>query len=294
MIGLAADMPTPSLGTQSGADGAVGSGSTAFSAASGRFSAADTGATITIIDTGATVPTSYTFTVTYVSGTALTLSSAWAGTGTSALSWLVTGRGPSNAGLMYYATDGTDVPTGSLYESDGASWHTLAGPGGGSGIQFNFVNEGGWLYIIANAANPYSGSLGGYGVAIASSVGGMVWENVSDPGDMVFNNFGGETTKMLFQNSTNGGIEMDNNGDGDWNLKNNGSGQFLIEQAGGGQITINNAAGGNVLIEDIGSGNVTLKVVSGGYIILTGLPTSSAGVPSGGLYTTAGAVFQAP
>jgi hypothetical protein len=106
MMGLTENMPIPSLGTQTGADGAVAVSSTAFAAASGRFTTNDTGMTLTIVDTGATVPAVYTFTVTFVDTTHLTLGSSWAGTGTTGLSWSLTGRGPSNAGALYLATDG--------------------------------------------------------------------------------------------------------------------------------------------------------------------------------------------
>ena len=133
MIGTTADMPAPSLGTQSGSDGVVTNGSSAFTAASGRFTANDTGATITIIDQNAATPTQYVFTVTYVSATALTLSGNWAGVSSGAQTdaWVLTGRGPSNAGLTYYASDGTDAPTGTLYESDGTDWVPVSGGAGG-------------------------------------------------------------------------------------------------------------------------------------------------------------------
>ncbi len=139
MIGLAADRPDPSLGTQTGSDGAVAAASTAFTAASGRFVSANTGDTIQIIDTGASPPVVYSFTVTFVSGTALTLSSGWAGTGTSDLSWSLQGQGPSNAGLSYLSSDASEFAV-----SDGTAWHS------GSGWRFNVDNEGGSGYVQFN------------------------------------------------------------------------------------------------------------------------------------------------
>lgn len=130
MIGTFADMPTPSLGTQSGADGAVSG--TAFSAASGRFTAADTGMTLQVIDTGASPPVVYSFTVTFVDATDLTISSSWVGTGTSALSWSLLGRGPSNAGLRYFASD-----TSVEYQSTGTVWLQVAASG--SGLPYCFA-----------------------------------------------------------------------------------------------------------------------------------------------------------
>lgn len=125
MIGTLLSRPIPSVGTQSGPDGAV-SGSD-FTATSGQFTLPNTGDTITITDTGATTPVTYQFTVTYVSGTELTLSGSWAGTGTSGLPWVLSGQGPSNAGLSYFATDGTDNPSGTLYHSTGTDWLPVAG-----------------------------------------------------------------------------------------------------------------------------------------------------------------------
>jgi hypothetical protein len=125
MIGLTANMPNPSLGTQSGADGAVADSSTAFSAASGQFTANDTGTTITITDTGASPPALYSFTVTFVDATDLTLSSDWMGTGTTDLPWVLSGREPSNAGMFYLATDGAPAPGNpTLYKID---YHAVQG-----------------------------------------------------------------------------------------------------------------------------------------------------------------------
>lgn len=151
MLGTLANLPAASLGTQTGSDGAVGSGSTAFTAASGRFASANTGDTIQIVDTGASPPAVYSFTVTYVSATALTLSSAWAGTGTSALSWTLLGPGPSNEGLRYFATD-AEVE----YQSIGTDWLQV----GALGWRFDTDNEGGWGFLRSNA--PITGIGGGY------------------------------------------------------------------------------------------------------------------------------------
>ena len=96
MIGLTANMPAPSLGAQSGPDGAVSG--TAFTSATGRFTSANTGNTIQITDTGATPPVQYQFTVTFVSATALTLSGSWAGTGTSSLPWVLSRAGAVERG----------------------------------------------------------------------------------------------------------------------------------------------------------------------------------------------------
>ena len=125
MIGTVANMPPATAGTQSGADGAASG--TAFTAASGQFTAVNTGDTILITDTGASsAPFVYSFTVTYVDATSLTLDSSWAGVASSGLPWVLSGSAPSNAGLTYYATDGTDSPTGSLYQSDGTQWIPIA------------------------------------------------------------------------------------------------------------------------------------------------------------------------
>lgn len=170
MIGLLADMPAPSLGTQTGADGAVASSSTAFSAASGRFTAANTGGTLQVIDTGASPPVVYSFTVTYVDATHLTLGSGWAGTGTSSLSWVLSGQGPSNAGLMYFATDGS----------------------GGGGIQFDTNNVGDWLDITATGMD---GS--GYGMSFTTTTKGMQFNSATQ----FF--FGGEYLTGHFTSTTN-------------------------------------------------------------------------------------------
>ena len=157
MIGLTADMPAPSLGTQSGSDGAVAHSSTAFTAASGRFAAVNTGDTILIIDSATN--TTVERTVTFVSSTALTLSSAWPATiggtptATSVLSWVLSGQGPSNAGMLYLATDGP---------ADTA-------------IRFNTDNIGGWLDITTNDVD---GS--GYGFHFADqSGGGILFESTT-------------------------------------------------------------------------------------------------------------------
>jgi hypothetical protein len=127
MVGPTANMPDPSLGTQSGSAGVV-SGTT-FTDTTAQFSSPDTGTTITISDNGVTPPVLYSFTVTYVSANQLTLSSAWLGTGSSDLSWSLTGRGASNAGLTYYATDMRDTPGGTLYQSTGTQWLPVASSG---------------------------------------------------------------------------------------------------------------------------------------------------------------------
>lgn len=142
-IGTIADRPNPSLGSQSGADGAVAHTSTAFTAASGQFTTNDTGMTLKLQDSATNTVEQYT--VTYVSATALTLSAAWPATisgtptATTVLSWVLSGREPSNAGLLYHATDGTDTATGTTYESDGTQWVPVSSSGGAGPARIAWV-----------------------------------------------------------------------------------------------------------------------------------------------------------
>lgn len=196
MQGVVADMPDPSLGTQSGSDGAVTG--TAFTSASGHFTAANTGDTILLVDTGATTPVVYTFTVTFVSTTALTLSSAWAGTGTTVLPWTLSGSGPSNKGMLYHATDGTDSPTGTLYRSDGTQWTPIGGLSSGcspftpwidwgpTSVDVSVVSSGG----CATSSPP------------SSQIKGLVWSCGSDDPTTATSMITGRVTISLSSNGS--------------------------------------------------------------------------------------------
>jgi hypothetical protein len=52
----------------------------------------------------------------------------------------------------------------------------------------------------------------------------------------------------------------------------------------------------SLLINTSGSGDITLATSAGGgqYLIITGLPTSSAGLPSGAVYSNAGVLTIVP
>ncbi len=125
MIGTLANRPDPSPGTTSGSDGVVTHGFNLFQSASANFYSLNTGDTIQITDTIASPPVIYSFTVTFLTFSGLDLSSNWMGnstTGTVKFPWVLTGRGPSNAGLHYYANDAGSGAVGTLFESDGVQW----------------------------------------------------------------------------------------------------------------------------------------------------------------------------
>lgn len=129
MVGTVANMPPATAGSQSGSDGVVSGGGATFTSVTGQFTTVSTGDTITIYDTNATTsPFTYESVVTFVSSTVLTLTTPYAGSATSVLPWVLTGSAPSNAGLTYFATDGTDPATGTLYQGDGSQWIPIASP----------------------------------------------------------------------------------------------------------------------------------------------------------------------
>lgn len=306
MIGTLADRAVPSLGTQTGADGAVTG--TAFTAASGRFTTNDTGMTLTAMDTGVSPPVAYTFTVTYVSPTALTLSSFWTGVATSSLSWVLTGRGPSNAGLAHISA-GTNPGGGPLFVSDGTDWVQGA-------VGFNFDNEGGYFSVITNSTNPgslpFSGSLvladlggsgfqelGTHGILIYEDHSGafpnLTWTGVTVAPDPIFIahttsglsagvitiQFAGTTGDFVsFTDIASGNAEyarVSSNGLGVSDVVDLGNGidftdnsgnGFFFDVAVDGGFTVHDHGTAGVFFQELGTGGIELKDQGGGGIIL--------------------------
>jgi hypothetical protein len=241
MIGLAANRPAASLGTRVGSDGAVSGGSTAFSATSGRFVSANTGDTIRIVDTGASPAVVYSFTVTYVSATALTLSSAWAGTGTSNLSWSLLGQGPSNAGLRYFATD-----TPAEYESTGTDWLELPQGGGSSLIFWPAADQADASYDNSTWADNIEGS--GFYEALKFPATAVTY------GAFAMGVAGEAFPRMIIGSSMGPDASV---------LGGIGMGEGTIDPAGKNGVWYG-------ILETKGTGTASLEIGSGGQPLLTG------------------------
>lgn len=145
----------------------------------------------------------------------------------------------------------------------------------GGGIQFDFDNEGGALFLHTRDSG-------------FSTVGFFVNDESADG--------------ILLQENANGPIVIEGTGSGQVAVRQDGSGQLLLRNTGDGGLNIQNDGDGATLVNDFGSGGLRLRVTNANMLfrkqssdnfVFDTLPTS-APATSGAIWNNAGVVNIVP
>jgi hypothetical protein len=141
---------------------------------------------------------------------------------------------------------------------------------GGSGIQFDTDNEGGWLDITTNNTDP-----NGAGMQLIDKSGGSIYVIAEHASQLFLDSDNGIE---LSDNSASNGLRIVQENDGGITLLDQGAGGIFANVVGNGGFGVENDGSGDILIQQAGPGNAIMRGDGNGNIEMLG---TSNGASSG-------------